>query len=348
MPEPQGACIPAVGLNPPHVTKALQKNKMIPDRLSDRIHVVRDRNGVPLRDISTESHNRAAADLTIQTVYRLTKDEESAVHFSIAGGRKTMGFLLGTAASLFARPQDSLSHVLVEPQPLEQHPEFFFPPKTPRILHDRRNPGTPINTADANIVLADIPFVRLRQGLPLPLLQGAWSYSETILRAQAAVMPPELILDPETQSVSCQGQIFSISPKPFAMYALAARICQSSPEGKGFVHWTQITGEDYLNEFRGLPGATYADTKDLEIKFSKIGLTPYLEDDPRASVFQVAKSRLNKRLRQVLGPYSKPYELQARKAPNLIGLDLPPSAIRFERLAAEGDIPQDQGEDSGE
>jgi len=74
-----------------------------------------------------------------------------------------MGFLLGYALSLFGRPQDRLSHVLVD-QAFETHPEFFYPPKMSRVLTTRE--GRPINATDARVLLADIPIVRLRLGLP--------------------------------------------------------------------------------------------------------------------------------------------------------------------------------------
>ena len=311
----------------------------------DRIHVVRDAKGEPLRDISTEPHNQAAADLIIETVYNLTKDEEAALHFSIAGGRKTMGFLLGTAASLFARPQDKLSHVLVEQQAFEQHPEFFFKPKIPRTLYDKHK--QPIgNTADANIVLAEIPFVKLRQGLPTPLLEGVWSFSQTVVHAQKAVAGHELVLDHSSQYVSCQGIVFELTPMQFALYSILAKRRLEAVGGDGFVHWTGISGPEFLAEFSSLPNATNREIERLKKEFSKIGQPGYdINNDPRASKFEQAKNRLNDRLSEKLGPYSPPYELQTRKAANsqwLMGIGLPPTAIRFERLSRAQDILPDQ------
>ena len=54
----------------------------------------------------------------------------ASLHVSIAGGRKTMGFYVGYALSLFARDQDRLSHVLVPPS-LESRQDFFYPPPPP-------------------------------------------------------------------------------------------------------------------------------------------------------------------------------------------------------------------------
>jgi CRISPR-associated protein (TIGR02584 family) len=224
---------------------------------AERIHVVHA-NGKPLEDISTEPHNRATADFIIEKVHELTSDERAALHFSIAGGRKTMGCLLGTAVSLFARPQDRLSHVLVEPQPLEQNPEFFFPPKAARDLYDKSNPSEPISTAKARVVLAEIPFVRLRHGLPMPLLEGAWSFSEAVARAQTAVATPELIIDRASQSVSCQGIAFELTPMQFTLYSLLAKRRLCGMGNDGFVHWTEIGGEEFAAEFESLPNATFA------------------------------------------------------------------------------------------
>lgn len=88
------------------------------------IQVITGPDGQPLADIRTPEENAAAADCITALVAGLTRDEHAALHVSIAGGRKTMGFYLGYAFSLYARPQDRLSHVLVS-SPFENHPEFF-------------------------------------------------------------------------------------------------------------------------------------------------------------------------------------------------------------------------------
>ncbi|MCS7316482.1 MAG: CRISPR-associated ring nuclease Csm6, partial [Bryobacterales bacterium] len=95
------------------------------------IHVLTDEAGQPLSDIRTVEENERTADYITALVRKLTADERAALHVSIAGGRKTMGFYLGYALSLFGRPQDRLSHVLVS-APYESHPEFFYPTKRSR------------------------------------------------------------------------------------------------------------------------------------------------------------------------------------------------------------------------
>ena len=73
------------------------------------IVVLKDRTGQPLDHIRTRDDNELAADAITEEIREL----DTAVHASIAGGHKTMGFYLGYALSRFGRAQDRLSHVLV-------------------------------------------------------------------------------------------------------------------------------------------------------------------------------------------------------------------------------------------
>lgn len=112
----------------------------------DCIHVIQDARGRLLDDISTDEENTWAADSITRLMAELTRDENAILHVSMSGGRKTMGFYVGYAFSLFARPADELSHVLVS-SPFESEREFYFPPAKPRMLSIRN--GTQANTKDA-------------------------------------------------------------------------------------------------------------------------------------------------------------------------------------------------------
>lgn len=92
----------------------------------DTIHILHNAEGRLLGDIRNVADNEAIADAITAKVRELTADPNSAVHTSIAGGRKTMGFYLGYALSLLGRPQDRLSHVLVS-SPFESNLDFFYP-----------------------------------------------------------------------------------------------------------------------------------------------------------------------------------------------------------------------------
>lgn len=79
---------------------------------------------------------------------------------NLADGRKSMGFYIGYALSLFGRRQDRMSHILVE-ETFETHPEFFYPPKKPHFLNTR--PYGMADASKAQVMLAEIPFVRMRK-----------------------------------------------------------------------------------------------------------------------------------------------------------------------------------------
>lgn len=149
---------------------------------ASHIHSIRDADGRPVADIRTEAEHRACADLITETVRDLTADEDdSALHVSLAGGRKTMTYYLGNALTLFGRPQDRLSHVLV-PAPYETHSEFFYPSPVSRRLYIKPLKRW-FDAKDAVITLAEIPFVRLRNALPgrfKGLASGAASFTEVV------------------------------------------------------------------------------------------------------------------------------------------------------------------------
>lgn len=114
--------------------------------------------GQALRDIRTPAHDTAFADVCYELVAARTRPGEPPLFGSIAGGRKTMSAHLMTAFCVYARPQDRLSHVLVNPPALEGTPEFFYP--------------TPETTDTARIDRVDLQFPRLRPLLRDDLITG--------------------------------------------------------------------------------------------------------------------------------------------------------------------------------
>jgi CRISPR-associated protein (TIGR02584 family) len=132
------------------------------------IHVVCDEKGSPLEDIRNVSHNESLGDFIANFIRERTQDPGVRLHCSLAGGRKTMSFYLGSALQLFGRPWDKLYHVLVTPE-FESHPEFYYKPKKNRVFEIKDFNGGAVrklNTRDAQISLAELPFVRLRDKIP--------------------------------------------------------------------------------------------------------------------------------------------------------------------------------------
>ena len=184
------------------------------------IHVLIDAKGQPLEDIRTPEDNRIAADLITAILRELTADPQSALHVSIAGGRKTMAFFIGYALTLFGRAQDRMSHVLVTP-PFESSYQFFYPTPYEKVIEVAGQQLA--DAASAQVSLADIPFVRLRHGLPDSLLGGFASYNETVDAARRALGPAELIVDLKQRCVTASGLRFPLAPAQLALLAVFTR-----------------------------------------------------------------------------------------------------------------------------
>ncbi len=89
------------------------------------VHVI-SYQGKELEDLKTLDDNELAANETCRLIKLFTEDDNSKLHVSIAGGRKTMGFYAGYALSLYGRAQDSMSHVLVSEE-FEFASNFYYP-----------------------------------------------------------------------------------------------------------------------------------------------------------------------------------------------------------------------------
>ena len=191
------------------------------DIRDDSFVMTRDGNGNELADITNDDDNRAVGDLITTLVRDLTSDPATVLHCSIAGGRKTMGFYLGAALQLFGRPADKLYHVLVSPE-FESNPEFYYPPKRPAMLESRDIDGTVrrLNTRDAKVQLAELPFIRHREKLSL---EGQ-NFSELIKKGQrqvdTAVVQPELTVDLAARIVRIDGHVIEMAPVLILFYTM--------------------------------------------------------------------------------------------------------------------------------
>lgn len=180
----------------------------------DNIFVIEDNQGNQLEDARTELEHQALADFITQKVQQETEKPEQTVHASIAGGRKTMTFLLGYAMSLYGRHQDTLSHVLVD-EPFESS-EFYYPTPYSKAIHTRF--GRTEDAKDANVSLALIPFVRLRQELPESLLSGQASYTQAVEILNLAHEKYTLVVNIAERSLTINTNQLTLPPIEFAFY----------------------------------------------------------------------------------------------------------------------------------
>jgi CRISPR-associated protein (TIGR02584 family) len=284
------------------------------------IHIMRDANERGMDDIRSIEDNRAAADFITARVREFSADPTCALHVSIAGGRKTMGFYLGYALSLYGRPQDRLSHVLVS-EPFENSIEFFYPTPYSRVLQTRD--GKLADTAMAEVTLAEIPFVSLRHGLPQALLSGHSSFGETVAAAQAALAAPELVIDVAGRCIQAGGRTIDIAPAELALLAVFARqtisragALPAPSKGVPDLPWAQR----FLREYRAITG-TLSDTDATERA---------LRNGMDGEYFSVRKSKLERKLKTTLGPAADAYKIDGGKQrPGKYQLTLVPEAVRF-------------------
>lgn len=283
------------------------------------IHVLEDADGAPLPDIRTPADNDRAADQLTELVRRFTADPNTQVHASIAGGRKTMGYYLGYALSLFGRPGDRLSHVLVS-EPFESTWDFFYPTPYSRIIETRDHKLA--DTAQARVALAEIPFVSLRHGLPRGLLEGRSSFGEAVAAARAGLGAPELIVDYPHRIIVAGGRPVRLAPALLAFVGwMARRRLRGEPPLGCPVdgHPERGYADDYLAEYRAVIGEMGDDER----------TAARLADGMDRAFFTEAKARLHGKLRAALGLGREPYLLDRQRRPGRYGLGLGVGEIRF-------------------
>lgn len=319
-----------LGDDPGWFSRLLQEYGVREIEFQDRhIHVLRSAAGGGLEDIRSEEDNRRAADEITELVRKLTGDSESALHVSIAGGRKTLGFYLGYALSLFGREQDRLSHVLVS-APFESHPGFYFPTRQRHVIYTAPPESRPLDTATAAVTLAEIPFVRLRGELPEELLMGPGSFELAVDAAQRQVSEAELSLDLRARRAAAGGKELILRPAELAFLSWMARrrmmgcgplACPAdgAPETS--------YAEPFLAEYRELAGPL-GDVERTERA---------LRNGMEKSYFLERKSRLNGALKSALGRRAGPYLVQAlgRRPNTAYGLLLNPERIRYANETVE-------------
>lgn len=286
---------------------------------TEHLRPLLDSDGNPLTDVRSEADNIAAADAITEHVRQLTSDPDCALHVSIAGGRNTLGFYLGYALSMFGRPQDRLSHVMV-PSAFQSNEAFYYPPPLHEIITTRSNKR--ISTREAVVTLAEIPFVSLRHGLPKGLLEGRASYSETIAAIRRALAPPHLKINRSAKQIWCGDVLVEMPPQLFAWYAWMAKRRQQVDEHGGHVNWCDKgIAEEFLTEYRGIVGSMahgYEDT--LEVL--KGGMTQ--------EFFTEKKTRVNSWLKEILGAGATAYLIGAsgNRPRTRFGLSIAKDAIQ--------------------
>jgi CRISPR-associated protein (TIGR02584 family) len=207
------------------------------------------RNGDVINDIRDLEDSAVVADAIAAKVWELTQDKNTAIHASIAGGRKSMGFLLGYSMSLYGRPQDRLSHVLVN-DGFENNNDFYFKPKKSTIIHGRNN--KPLDTDNAVISLAEIPILHLRGKLPKAMQKSPATFAKLIDVMNRSMNEPLIEFDTKAHALKCHGIEVNMSKINFSFYLFVAKkLLNTGPVNIGHDH---IKNEDAEEDSKAIYG----------------------------------------------------------------------------------------------
>ncbi len=256
---------------------------------TSHIHIISDAQGKPLSDVRSDSDSAHAADFISNKVREFTADEQCSLHVSLSGGRRTMTYYIGYALSLFGRAQDRLSHVVVDSEYFFNQ-AFYYPP--PKPIWVVRDDGTGFDAATVDVTLSDIPFLRLREGLPKDLLAGNATFSGTISAAQQRFNPAEIHFNSTNNALVCGGVKVNMPPAQLTFYVW---MLQRRVQGLPPVHWTDVESVPLIQQYWQLHyrlfGATnsYLNSKNKQMR------------DMSKTWFDERKSHTNKCLKQALG-----------------------------------------------
>lgn len=293
------------------------------------VHLIERADGTPLDDIRDDVDNRLAADTITEWVRRLTGDPYSEVHASIAGGRKTMGFFLGYAMSLYGRPQDRLSHVLVS-SPYESSTEFFYPTPYSQVIRKPRSDNEVLDASHARVWLGDIPFVRLRNELDVASRQrtGA-AFADAVQSVQDSLSSQRLCIDLSRREVLLGRERVVLRPVDLAMLLwVIERQKAECPVRRNKVSCDEAHRD--AAEFLRVYESLHWDTQDDQTRTHERLREGLLKD-----FFDERLSRLRNSFRRALGEVrAEPYLIRARGARGHSVYTLPLAPDRIEVITA--------------
>ncbi len=196
-------------------------------------------------DVDAARAAAAFAECAWRVLAPLAADPSTELYVSIAGGRKPAAAILGVLMSVLGRPQDRLSHVLIEPE-AAAHAGVFYPARMPRPM---LSAGQLIDAHAVSVMLIDIPFPRLHR---LPAASEA--LSAFFARLENEGRNPRLVVDLQAGKLLWDGTPMVLPPALatfFAWLAIAAR------QGRVGIPRVGAARGEYLSLYRRFaePGA---------------------------------------------------------------------------------------------
>ena len=186
------------------------------------VHTIKDSNGIEIDDIEGEEENEWLLKKCLELAFAFTKDSNTTIFFSVAGGRKTMSSCLMVAAQLYGRPQDRVYHVLVSPE-FESNREFYYPPRKSVPIELKGKNGQPYvkETKYARVTLVPVPFVSIRDRLSENMLSEPKDPA-TLMLSLVREDPYGLTIDLHGCKLTYKNLELDMMPARLALYAFFA------------------------------------------------------------------------------------------------------------------------------
>lgn len=194
-------------------------------------------------DIDGELGALALAEAAWRVLAPLAADPATEIHVSIAGGRKPAAALLGILMAVLGRPQDGMSHVLVQPEAAAAA-GLFYPARQPRQV--LAGAGTTADASALRITLIDVPFPRLGQ-----TAAGAEGLRAFFDRLSQDGRRRRLVFDLASGRLSWDGAELRLQP---AIAAFLGWIARAQAEGAEGVPRVGARAEGYLAAYGAVAG----------------------------------------------------------------------------------------------
>ncbi len=210
------------------------------------IEMVRDaEDHAFLEDIRSIADNTAMSNHLTRVVAGYCGQDDTRVHTSLAGGRKTMSSYLQSAMMFFGRDQDQLIHVLLGNSDYEFVRDFWWPDQDWTLDAPTGRDGKPREGLTLNgihldtsaravgIDLVRVPFVKLKLRLPDGVPPEARNLEFLVECEELERRNAPLILNLKEKTVTFGKETIKLPPAEFAVYATYAIARHQNWQGHG-------------------------------------------------------------------------------------------------------------------
>lgn len=178
--------------------------------------IVASEENVKMHDVRTDKDNILFPNVVTNVLKTITADDRNMLYCSLSGGRKTMSAYLGFALSLYAREGDKLFHVLASSE-FENTGRFY-----------------PLSKNKKDLILSEVPFIKLRPVLKDKLDYKNKTYSEIIEQSQIELErlnEDGITIDIKKHLLSFKGKTVRIPATHLAFYLFFINLKRKGVDG---------------------------------------------------------------------------------------------------------------------